>query len=121
MFVGIHIRRGDYAYKKQLEYGRKLPTLKYLYTAMDFFTKSHHSVCFIMASDDKKWCKEHFQNRTDVWISNSTRAELDFALLVQCNHTIITTGMYYAQHNLEQNILSRTTSPVNSLGFFGIP
>ncbi len=60
---------------------------------MKYFAQKYDPIQFIVASDDLKWCKETFNNHRNVWIADVPHsAELDFALLVHCNHTIMTTG-----------------------------
>ena len=45
---------------------------------------------FIVASDDHKWCQEMFATENDVIMTNfDNSAELDLAILSQCDHSII--------------------------------
>ena len=50
----------------------------------------HSKMVFIVASDDHKWCHEMFANQNDVKMTNcDNSAELDLAILSQCDHSII--------------------------------
>merc|ERR1712038_1953193 len=50
---------------------------------------------FIVASDDHKWCQEMFANQNDVRMTNfDNSAELDLAILSQCDHSIISFGTF---------------------------
>ena len=45
---------------------------------------------FVVASDDHKWCQEMFATENDVIMTNfDNPAELDLAILSQCDHSII--------------------------------
>ena len=57
-----------------------------------FLEKIPHSkkMVFIVASDDPKWCQNMFGTEEDMIMTNSTNSPgLDFAILSQCNHSII--------------------------------
>ena len=56
-------------------------------------SNSNSKLVFIVASDDRKWCQEMFAKEDDVVMTQkhhlANRAELDLAILSQCNHSII--------------------------------
>ena len=72
--------------------GRLLSKL-YFTEAMDRFRRKYSNVVFIVASDDREWCKKMFQDMADVQLTpryqTMKRGEYDMAILAQCNHSII--------------------------------
>ena len=94
VFVGIHVRRGDFLKPELQDFGYTVATKLYLQRAMEYFTTKYNPIHFIVASDDIQWCRENFKHYKNVWIPTQKHsAELDMALLIQCNHTIVSTGM----------------------------
>ncbi len=59
MFVGVHVRRGDFLNKHSQELGRIVATNLYLHRAMEYFSKKYKKVVFIVASDELNWCKNN--------------------------------------------------------------
>ena len=91
IFVGIHIRRGDFLLAEKGGY--IAPSKDYLLRAMDYMRKLYKKVQFIVASDDIPWAKRNIGN-ISVSYSPNFNAEEDLALLASCNHTIISSGTY---------------------------
>ena len=53
-------------------------------------------IVFIVASDDHKWCHEMFASQNDVKMTScDNSAELDLAILSQCDHSIIRLVVLY--------------------------
>ncbi len=95
MFVGVHVRRGDFLNKHSQELGRIVATKLYLRRAMGYFSKKYKKVVFIVASDDMNWCKNNLPIDTfRIMFSPFRTSELDFTLLTQCNHSLISTGTF---------------------------
>ena len=76
---------------------------------LQHFRDEYDNVAFIYASDDMPWAHEHMKGIKDLHLlgagqnlDEKTRKEVvdpdaaafDLALLVNCNHTIITRGTY---------------------------
>jgi len=110
-FVGVHIRRGDYG--QHLEYLYKINQLEsqYFIKAMKFFKNRYDSVIFVVVSDDIPWAKENLGDLPDldvVFLGNTKVLEKDIsnplkpgedigedlALLISCNHTIMSFGTF---------------------------
>ena len=49
---------------------------------------------FIVASDDKIWCQKFLAKDDVIVTSIENSAELDFAVLKNCNHSIISVGTF---------------------------
>lgn len=97
-FVGIHVRRMDYSvWLKNKVNGRLLSKL-YFTKAMQYFREKYQNVAFVVASDDRQWCKQMFKNMSDVHLTpryqTMKRGEYDMAILAQCNHSIISFGTF---------------------------
>ncbi|XP_073512106.1 galactoside alpha-(1,2)-fucosyltransferase 2-like [Phyllobates terribilis] len=98
IFVGIHVRRGDYLTIMPNVWKGVVADKQYLQTAMDYFRKKYQNPLFIVASNGMDWCKENINTTLgDVHFSGDGEESSpihDFALLVHCNHTIMTIGTF---------------------------
>ena len=93
-FVGVHIRQGDYATEFHFQRGRRFPNLTYMTNAMDYYRHKFHSVHFVVCSDSPHWSAEHLTGIPNVTISYGHSWELDFTILIRCNHSIVTVGTF---------------------------
>ncbi|XP_037084139.1 galactoside alpha-(1,2)-fucosyltransferase 1-like isoform X2 [Pollicipes pollicipes] len=97
-FVGVHVRRTDYAaHLKSVFHGNPVHVSFYT-SAMALCRKRYTNTVFIVTSDDLHWCREHLL-ADDVYVIGDSRAvtpgpELDLALLAACNHTVFDYGTY---------------------------
>ena len=90
-FIGVHVRRSDYAGTKKPV---RNPGLVYITNAMTTFRKRHGSVHFIVCSDDRKWCIDNLTPLPNVTVSPPGVKEIDLAILTMCDHTIMTMGTF---------------------------
>ena len=97
VFVGIHVRRTDYSvWLKEKINGRLLSKL-YFSQARAILEQNYKDkkVAFIVASDDRAWCKAMFANETGYVLTEQfNKAEQDLAILAQTNHSIIRFDCY---------------------------
>jgi hypothetical protein len=90
IWVGIHIRRGDFMREYNAESSNT-----YIWDAMNYYEKKYKNVFFIMASDDKDYCEKHFENKRNLAITPKSYSYLeDFAILSFCQHSIVTAGTF---------------------------
>ena len=61
---------------------------------MNYFREKYSNVTFIVASDDKMWCQKYLAKNDVIVTSIENSAELDFAILKNCNHSIISVGTF---------------------------
>ena len=61
---------------------------------MNYFREKYSNVTFIVASDDKIWCQKFLAKDDVIVTSIQNSAELDFAILKNCNHSIISVGTF---------------------------
>ncbi|CAF1215155.1 unnamed protein product [Didymodactylos carnosus] len=95
--VGVHVRRGDFLSKHNVDAGFTVSSAEYINKSMIYFTKNYQNVYFIIASDDKTWCTETFgkqQNNNVLITPNHFTPSEDLAVLTSCNHTIVTVGTF---------------------------
>ncbi|CAH2329949.1 galactoside 2-alpha-L-fucosyltransferase 2-like [Pelobates cultripes] len=96
-FVGVHVRRGDYVKIMENKDG-VVGDKEYLQKAMDYFRNKYQNPIFVVASNGMDWCKENINNSVgDVHFAGDGiegSPARDFALLVHCNHTIMTIGTF---------------------------
>ncbi|XP_048646558.1 galactoside 2-alpha-L-fucosyltransferase SEC1-like [Marmota marmota marmota] len=97
-FVGVHVRRGDYIRVMPQVWKGVLADRGYLQQALDWFRARYRSPLFVVTSDDMAWCRQSIDSsRGDVvFAGNGLQGSpaKDFALLTQCNHSIITVGTF---------------------------
>ena len=92
--VCVHVRRGDLLEAWVAKNFNMAPAEDILF-AMDYIEQKYKSVIFFIASDGKEWCNRYLKkNRENVFISNLTTTEEDFALLQSCDHMIMTVGTF---------------------------
>ncbi|XP_036599485.1 galactoside alpha-(1,2)-fucosyltransferase 2-like [Trichosurus vulpecula] len=97
-FVGVHVRRGDYVHVMPERWEGVVADRGYLEQALDWFRARYTNVVFVVTSDGMAWCRRNIDtSKGDVvfargWMRKS--AEKDFALLTQCNHTVMTIGTF---------------------------
>ncbi|XP_059132816.1 galactoside alpha-(1,2)-fucosyltransferase 2 isoform X2 [Peromyscus eremicus] len=97
-FVGVHVRRGDYVHVMPNVWKGVVADRGYLEQALDRFRARYPSPVFVVTSNGMAWCKENIDaSRGDVvFAGNGIEGSpaKDFALLTQCNHTIMTIGTF---------------------------
>ncbi|XP_048224908.1 galactoside alpha-(1,2)-fucosyltransferase 2-like [Perognathus longimembris pacificus] len=97
-FVGVHVRRGDYVRVMPKVWKGVVADRGYLQQALDWFRARYGSLVFVVTSDDMAWCRENVEATGGdlVFAGNGLQGSpgKDFALLTQCNHTIITVGTF---------------------------
>ena len=90
--VGIHIRRTD-----QITAGfLNMPPPEYFSQTIQHFRRTIPRVHFFVVSDDIEWCMQQdvFHQKAYISLVQNSSVMADFALLVLCNHMIITVGTF---------------------------
>ncbi|XP_003406575.2 galactoside alpha-(1,2)-fucosyltransferase 2 [Loxodonta africana] len=97
-FVGVHVRRGDYVHVMPNIWKGVVADRRYLEQALSWFRGRYRSPIFVVTSNGMAWCRENINaSRGDVVFAGSGiegSPGKDFALLTQCNHTIMTIGTF---------------------------
>ncbi|KAM5298160.1 galactoside alpha-(1,2)-fucosyltransferase 1 isoform 1-T2 [Glossophaga mutica] len=97
-FVGVHVRRGDYLEVMPHHWKGVVGDGAYLQQAMDWFRARHEAPIFVVTSNGMDWCRQNIDaSRGDVIFAGDGQEGSpgrDFALLTQCNHTIMTIGTF---------------------------
>ncbi|KAM4703056.1 galactoside alpha-(1,2)-fucosyltransferase 2-like [Rhinophrynus dorsalis] len=97
-FVGVHVYWEDHDIIMPVEKKGMVTDKSYLQKAMDYFRKKYKNPAFVVTSNDMHWCKENINNSLgDVHFAGDDKggsSSRDLALLVHCNHTIITIGAF---------------------------
>ncbi|XP_013003395.1 galactoside alpha-(1,2)-fucosyltransferase 1 [Cavia porcellus] len=97
-FVGVHVRRGDYVQLMPKHWKGVIGDRSYLQQAMDWFRARYKDPIFVVTSNGMKWCRENMDtSKGDVVFAGNGQENTpgkDFALLTQCNHTIMTIGTF---------------------------
>ncbi|NP_001075871.1 galactoside alpha-(1,2)-fucosyltransferase 2 [Oryctolagus cuniculus] len=97
-FVGVHVRRGDYVRVMPQVWKGVVADRGYLEQALDWFRAPTAPPVFVVTSNGMAWCRENIDaSRGDVvFAGNGLEGSpaKDFALLTQCNHTVMTIGTF---------------------------
>ncbi|XP_044527201.1 galactoside alpha-(1,2)-fucosyltransferase 2-like [Gracilinanus agilis] len=97
-FVGVHVRRGDYVHAMPQIWKGVVAHKGYLDQAMDWFRARYRDAVFVVTSNGMSWCRENIDTtKGDVVFAGDgveSSPGKDFALLTQCNHTIMTIGTF---------------------------
>ncbi len=92
--VSLHVRRGDYLNKKNIQ---SVLSLYYYKNAVDYIRKHVQNPHFFIFSDDIKWAKENLQltwPHTFVDINNNVNDYIDMYLMSLCDHNIIANSTF---------------------------
>ncbi|XP_046543915.1 galactoside 2-alpha-L-fucosyltransferase SEC1-like [Haliotis rubra] len=89
--IGIHVRR------KYMRSGSKIgylaAPLSYIKKAIAHMKTKLHNPLFLIATDDKTWCRKYVVS-TDIILMENSDALVDFATLTLCDHMIMTAGTF---------------------------
>ncbi|XP_021343889.1 galactoside 2-alpha-L-fucosyltransferase 2-like isoform X1 [Mizuhopecten yessoensis] len=94
-YIAVHVRRGDFVNNEHIsKYGYVSPGPDYLQKGMGMFRANYSNTVFVVASDDLPWCKENMKGNDVVFLSAGNTRDLDFAVMTQCNHMLMTVGSF---------------------------
>lgn len=105
-YIGIHIRRGDMMAVQVYE----IPGMEYYHAAMEHYRAMYNhsnSIQFYVASDDKAWCRRHFDSIPNVTIlPDDLQASVELFLLGNCRHVITSVGTFgwWSAYLTQENI-----------------
>ncbi|XP_041361708.1 galactoside alpha-(1,2)-fucosyltransferase 2-like [Gigantopelta aegis] len=92
-FIGVHIRRTDFANSVHKSLGYPLASKEYIVKAMEYYTNKFSKVIFLICSDSIDWVKSNF-NSSNMFYSVGNSPEVDMCILSSCNHSIMTVGTF---------------------------
>lgn len=90
--VGVHVRRGDFVRLKRKGY--TVAPIPYIYKAMHYFRTKYRNVLFIICSNDVIWSRDNLDDSEDTHYSENVDGRLDLAILVNCDHMVMTAGSF---------------------------
>ncbi|XP_028929695.1 galactoside alpha-(1,2)-fucosyltransferase 1 [Ornithorhynchus anatinus] len=97
-FVGVHVRRGDYVQVMPRHWRGVVADRGYLEKALGYFRGRYRNPMFVVTSNGMAWCRENIDSSRGDVVFAGDGAEgspgRDFALLMQCNHTVMTIGTF---------------------------
>ncbi|XP_075047211.1 galactoside alpha-(1,2)-fucosyltransferase 2-like [Mixophyes fleayi] len=97
-FIGVHVRRGDYVELMPKKWKGVVAHKGYMDKAIAYYRNKYANPLFVVTSNGMDWCKENINNSLgDVHFAgggSEASPARDFALLVHCNHTIMTIGSF---------------------------
>ena len=88
-WIGVHVRRKDFVSI------RFASSDKYLFSAIQYYTKRYPNAHFLISSDDKPYCKNIFRNRTNIFFTPQVFSDGDDLITLSlCEHSVITAGTF---------------------------
>ncbi|XP_069128654.1 galactoside 2-alpha-L-fucosyltransferase SEC1-like [Argopecten irradians] len=96
-FIGVHIRGGDYLSKRFASFGYSTAPIGYVKRAILYCLSKYPNPLFVVCSEDLAGTRNDLKSMTEANITvvyHETSPEIDFGLLVACNHTIMTVGSF---------------------------
>ena len=88
-WIGVHVRRRDFVH---LKFSSKN---EYLFFAIDYYTKLFSNAYFIVASDDKRYCRKLFGRRPNIFVTPQSFSPADDLIALSlCQNSIITGGTF---------------------------
>ena len=91
-YIGVHIRRTD----RRSTYA----PIRFFQEAFRYYESRYKNIVFMVCSDDIRWCEEALKELPSeqseiVFMSGRTKDyRVDFGILVNCNHSIVTAGTF---------------------------
>ena len=97
--IGVHVRRGDFTSPVLNSRGYVPAPSSYFHMAMEYFRSRYDRTLFIVTSDHPAWSVENLMvSSNGVKIDDlhviTQPTNADFALLVSCDHIIMSVGSY---------------------------
>ena len=94
--IGVHIRRTDLLARREREGNfNSIPSVSFYRHAAAFFNRLfYNQTLYVVCSDDIEWAKANFVGDRPVVFSVGNSADVDFAILASCNHSIISMGTF---------------------------
>ncbi|XP_067664178.1 galactoside alpha-(1,2)-fucosyltransferase 2-like [Haliotis asinina] len=92
--IAVHIRRGDIVtVPKFVSHGYRVPNDKFFFKAFAFYREKVSDPVFLLFSDNFEWTKRHLTGN-DIIYMEGHNATTDMALMIECNHTIMSVGTF---------------------------
>jgi galactoside 2-L-fucosyltransferase 1/2 len=88
-WIGMHIRRSDFT---GLSFSS---SNEYLFSAINYYTSLYPNAHFLVATDDKPYCRNLFRNYSNIYFTpQSFSPGHDLIALSVCQHSIVTGGTF---------------------------
>jgi galactoside 2-L-fucosyltransferase 1/2 len=88
-WIGVHIRRSDFINDNFSS------SDEYLFSAIKYYVSLYPNAHFLVATDDKPYCKNLFHNRINIFFTpRSFSPGDDLITLSLCQHSIVTGGTF---------------------------
>ncbi|CAG5128534.1 unnamed protein product [Candidula unifasciata] len=95
LFVGVHIRRGDFLNGGNPKLGYGVPEKSYFSKAFKWMQSKFpdRNITYLVASDDLNWCNDNLKSDNVLALPNAPPA-IHMAILSSCDHVIMSGGTY---------------------------
>lgn len=95
--IAVHVRRGDYVSKKEVNDFHGVLAMDYFSTAMEFIRQKVQAPFFYFFSDDPEWVKENLGSSSESLVINHNHgfeSYRDLQLMSLCKHNIIANSSF---------------------------
>ncbi|CAF3757878.1 unnamed protein product [Rotaria socialis] len=88
-WIGIHVRRADFLLTNYSS------SDEYLLSSIEYYKKRYSNAHFIVASDDKRYCRNLFRHRPNIFVTPVSFSNGDDLIALSlCQHSIVTGGTF---------------------------
>ena len=96
VLIAVHIRRTDRVTMYVNDgHEHMIPDRAYFSHAVAFFNRLFdNKTMYVVCSDDLKWSKMNFEAKRPTVFSVGHSADVDFAILSRCNHSLLSIGSF---------------------------
>ncbi|XP_059139203.1 galactoside alpha-(1,2)-fucosyltransferase 2-like [Physella acuta] len=92
--IGVHVRRMDKTYGKDMGSGDLVAPDTYFRKAFDWMEAKYKNVVFLVATDDRSWCQTTLVDGARVVLLPVAIAEVHLRVLTMCRHVIMSVGTF---------------------------
>ncbi|XP_059139204.1 galactoside alpha-(1,2)-fucosyltransferase 2-like [Physella acuta] len=92
--IGVHVRRRDKTYGKDMGSGDLVASDTYFRKAFDWMEAKYKNVVFLVATDDRSWCQTTLVDGARVVLLPPAIAEVHMRVLTMCRHVIMSVGTF---------------------------
>jgi Glycosyl transferase family 11. len=92
--VAVHIRRGDYVHKKNVNQEFGVCSLEYYKKAIQLIKTSKQKPVFYIFSDDLAWCRENLPDADSLHFVSGFKDYQDLMLISSCCHQIVANSSF---------------------------
>ncbi|XP_046364536.1 galactoside alpha-(1,2)-fucosyltransferase 1-like [Haliotis rufescens] len=91
--IALHVRRTDMNDTTESSHGHTMAPLSYIRKAILHMQSKFRTPVFLIATDDKDWCRTHLAG-PDMVLMYNDNPHMDLVAMSMCDHVIMTVGTF---------------------------